>query len=142
MSGEAPEIGTRWRKDGLEAVGVDTASIGLADNDELWNVVNEVAKFLLGSLQFLNISTRSIPSDDVAMLIANRFGTNREPPKFSVEPPHASFRLARLSRKQNGSQLLQHASLFVWVKCALPSLTESLCPSKPCVIEPSFIGKF
>ena len=79
------------------SVGVYAASIGLADNDELWNVVNDVAKLLLGSLQFLDICIHSEPSNDGAMLVAKWFGAEQEPPIFAVEPPQARFFFARCS---------------------------------------------
>jgi hypothetical protein len=96
------------------------------DNDQLWNVIDKVTKFLFSSLQLLDIRTRSEPSDDVAMLVANRFGTNQEPPILSIEPPHAGFRPAWFSGSLNGAPILHDLSQIVRMKCPLPSQPESL----------------
>jgi hypothetical protein len=92
----------------------------------LWKVVDEVAKLLLSSLQLLDIRTRSEPSDDVTMLVANRFCTNQEPAILSIEPPHTGFRAARFSGSLNGAPILHDLSQIVRMKCPLPSQPESL----------------
>ncbi len=53
-------------------------------------------QLLFCPLEVLNISIRSVPSDDVAELVAQRFNTEQEPAIFTVVPPQAVFDLTRL----------------------------------------------
>ena len=53
-------------------------------------------QLLFCPLEVLNISIRSVPSDDVAELVTQRFNTEQEPAIFPVVPPQAVFDLTRL----------------------------------------------
>src|SRR6266849_10582501 len=53
-------------------------------------------QLLFCQLEVLNISIRSVPSDDVAELDTQRFHTEQEPAIFTVVPPQAVFDLTRL----------------------------------------------
>src|SRR2546428_8832461 len=65
-------------------------------------------QLLFYPLEVLNISIRSVPSDDVAELVTQRFNTEQEPAIFSVAPPQAAFDLTRLPRGPEGPKRVHH----------------------------------
>src|SRR5467141_3524851 len=82
---------------------VDRSPVRLLDDNGVgYRICNpaEFAFFLpqrfFCPLEILNISIRSVPSDDVAELVTQRFNTEQEPAIFTVVPPQAVFELTRL----------------------------------------------
>src|SRR5258707_13692621 len=82
---------------------VDRSSVRPLDDNGLGYRIGNPAEFafvlpqlLLCPLEVLNISIRSVPSDDVAELVTQRFNTEQEPVIFPVVPPQAEFGFTRV----------------------------------------------
>src|SRR6202158_3702557 len=79
------------------------------------------AKFLCGPLAFLDVGRRPVPFDNVAQLIAQRFGAEQEPAIFTIEAPQPSFKPASSTGLPYCAPLLQHARHVVRMKRARPA---------------------
>src|SRR6266850_606902 len=82
---------------------VDRSAVRPLDDDGVGYRIRNSADFafvlpqlLFCPLEVLNISIRSVPSDDVAELVTQRFNTEQEPAILPVVPPQAVFELTRL----------------------------------------------
>src|SRR2546428_11660269 len=81
---------------------IDRSSVRpLDDNGEGYRIGNSaefafvLPQLLFCPLEVLNISIRSVPSDDAAELVTQRFNTEQEPAIFTVVPPQAGLGLVR-----------------------------------------------
>src|SRR6202165_985498 len=80
-----------------------------------------LAKCLLGSLAVLDVGRRPVPFDNVAQLIAQRFGAEPKPAIFTIVAPEPVFKLTSHTGLPYGAPLLQHALLVGRVKSARPA---------------------
>src|SRR5262249_29583767 len=82
-------------------VGIEATSVLSEDGDLLGDVIDDVAKLLLGVFQLLDVGNSPVPSDENAVLVAEGFGAKEKPAVFPVHAAQARFCLSGLAGSQN-----------------------------------------
>src|SRR5882724_8418549 len=107
---------------------VDRSPVRLLDDNGVGYRIGNPAEFafilpqrVFRPLEVLNISIRSVPSDDVAELVTQQFNTEQKPTIFPVVPPQAVFDLTRLPRGPEGAKRVQHLLQIFWMNGDSPS---------------------
>ncbi len=97
------------------------------------------AELFFRRLAFLNIQTRSIPLDDVAVCIAKWHFPVEHPAVISIRPPDASFVLEDFSRRKAGSPLGHNPFNVLRVNESRPIPADHFVQSDAQVLQPRFI---
>src|SRR2546423_15441860 len=71
------------------------------DENDLGDEIDNAPELRLRALETLNVSIRPVPSDDLALLIADRHGAKQEPAVLPVRPAGARFFITPLSGSED-----------------------------------------
>ncbi len=96
-------------------------------------------QLLFRLLAFLNIETRSIPLDDVAVCIAKWHFPVEHPTVFSIRPTDASFVFEDFSSPEAGSPLGHNPFNVLGVNDSCPIPASHFIQSDAQVFQPTFI---
>src|SRR5262249_25210987 len=110
------------------SIRVEPPAVRAEDDDVLRNGIHEMAKFpfvlpypLLGLPPIIDVGARSIPSDDVPLLVAQWRGAHQHPAVHTIRAAHPVFGLDRLPRRQGRAPLvhdLRHILLVQQMEAA------------------------
>ncbi len=127
-------------------IGVDWACIRPEYKDVMRYEVQQLPKFrflfadfFFRGFAFLNIETRSIPLDDVAVRIAKWHFPVEHPAVFSIRAADASFVFEDFSSREAGSPLGHNPLNVLRVNVSRPIPASHLVQSDAQVFQPRFI---
>jgi hypothetical protein len=98
-----------------------------------------VPQLLFGALEVLNIGNRSVPSDDIAALVAQRLAPEKEPAISSIVASHACFDLTLLTRSQECPPLGHRLLQVFGMNGDFPSPAVSLLGGEARIFMPSLV---
>ena len=97
------------------------------------------AELFFGSLAVLNVNTRSIPLDNVAVLVAHGYFVVQHPAIFAVRPPDACFMQEGFTTGQGRAPLLNDSFDIVGMNARRPFPALQLFQRPTYILQPSLI---
>src|SRR5262245_32536714 len=96
----------------------------------------------MGAFEVIDVGTGSIPTDDVADLVAQRLDSDQEPSMDAVEAPQTTFDLARVTGCDERTPPLDHRGKVVGMDGDLPAPSGGLLLGQARVVLPSLVDEF
>src|SRR5437899_11335161 len=130
------------------SVRVDRTAVGIENDDVLRYRVGDPAEgaLVLAQLRFclferVDVRARSVPSDDLARVVADGLEASENPAKHSVVATKTSFELSALARRHDLGPLLDQLRKVVGVNGRLPTLPARLGFRDTRIVLPTLIHK-
>src|SRR2546425_1563805 len=129
-------------------VRVDRTAVRIENDDVLRYRVSDPAEcaFVLEQLRFglferVNVSARSVPSDDLARVVADGLEASEKPAKHSIVATKTPFELSALARRHDLGPLFDQLRKVVAVNRRLPTLPARLVFRDTRIVLPTSIHK-